>query len=418
MHGNEKANALGDDADVYLMNYEGLQWMSNSRSIKPHARKFFKRHPKMMLVIDESSKLRNHGTKRFKSLKRILPKFLRRYILTGSPTPKSLLNLFGQIYVLDLGDSLGQFITQYRNEFFTPTGFMGHDWQPQPDAEQRIFKKLRPLVLRFGTDQLNLPPLTFIDRWVKLPKDARSLYDEVHEEFISRWEGEEILAANAAVASGKCRQVANGGLWVGEKEKGKPRPYKTVHDAKCEDLLELLEELNGEPALICYEYKHDRLRAETYFKRAGASEFTDAPYVAGGVSDREALRIQRSWDRGHVPLLWGHPDSVAHGLNLQGKGGIVIYFSMTWSLENYEQFFQRVWRQGQKRRVLVYRIVARNTVDEGMIANLKTKDNNQQRFLRGLENYYGIQQDRKGSRQDRQGSRRQRAEERELRAYH
>lgn len=390
LHGPEKGDSLKDDADVYLMNYEGLQWISNSRSIKPHARKFFKRHPKMMLVIDESSKLRNHGTKRFKSLKRILPKFIRRYILTGSPAPKSLLNLFGQIYVLDFGEALGRFITQYRNEFFTPTGFMGHDWQLQPDGEERISARLRPLVLRFGTDQLDLPPLTFIDRWVKLPSAARELYDEMHEEFIARWKGEELTAANAAVASGKCRQIANGGLWVGVKEPGKPRKYQTIHDEKCADLLELLEELNGEPAFVCYEFKHDRLRAERYFHKQKAGEFCDAPFIAGGVSDREAARIQRSWDRGSVPLLWGHPDSVAHGLNLQGKGGIVIYFSMTWSLENYEQFYQRVHRQGQKRRVLVYRILARKTVDHGMIANLRDKDNNQTRFQKGLENYYGI----------------------------
>lgn len=391
VHGSDKEEALLDNADVYLINYEGILWLvqRHGRSWKtmPWTKEFFKRHKRVMLVIDESSKLRNTRTERFKALKKILGRFCRRYILTGSPTPKGLVNLFGQVYILDLGDALGTFITKYRNEYFIPAGYMGRDWVPQADAETRIFKKLRPLVLRYGTDQLDLPPISFHNIWVDLPKKARRAYDEVEQEFITRWRDKEITAANAAVASGKCRQIANGGIFISGEETG--RRYETIHDTKCEALVELLEELEGEPALVACEYRHDKARFDTYAAHY-AKEFSQAPVIDGSTSNRDTDRYQRLWDRGNLPVLWGNPQSIAHGLNLQGKGGIVVYFSLTWDLENYEQFYQRVWRQGQDRRVLVYRILARDTVDAVVLRALRMKDKRQRRLLRAMEGYYEL----------------------------
>lgn len=387
VHGNNKQEALGRDADIYLMNYEGLNWMIERRKRSlyemPWTKAFFKRHRKVMLVVDESSKLRNTKTQRFKAMKKLLPHFNRRYILTGTPTPKSLQNLFGQVYVLDLGESLGAYITHFRNEYFVPTGYQGFDWKPAKGAEKRIFTKLRPLVLRYGTDQLDLPPITFIDRYVDLPAKARRVYAEMEDEFITQWENEEITAANAAVASQKCRQIANGGLFIGEGAKR----WKTIHDEKCADLVELLEELNGEPALIACEFKHDVARFNNYAQKH-APEFAFAPVVNGDTSDRQAEKYRRKWEKGELPILWGNPSSIAYGLNLQGRGGIVIYHSLTWNLEDYEQFYLRVWRQGQKRRVLVYRQLARDTVDEVMIESLKVKGRGQQRLFRAMEKRY------------------------------
>jgi hypothetical protein len=391
VHGSHKEELLATDADIYLLNYEGLLWLvqrhGRSWRVMPWTKKFFARHRRVMLVVDESSKMRNTRTERFKALKKIIGRFCRRYILTGSPTPKGLMNLFGQVYILDLGAALGTFITQFRNDYFVPTGYMGFDWKPQPDAEKRIFKKLRPLVLRYGTDQLDLPPISFHNIWVDLPKKARRAYDEIEQEFITEWRNEEITAANAAVASGKCRQIANGGLFVGGGEKG--RRYETLHDEKCAALVELLEELEGEPALVACEYRHDYARFETYAAHH-AKQFSKAPVIDGSTPDRVADKYQRLWDKGDLPLLWGNPQSIAHGLNLQGKGGIVVYFSLTWDLENYEQFYQRVWRQGQRRRVLVYRILARDTVDAVVLRALKLKDRGQQRLLKAMESHYGL----------------------------
>lgn len=378
LHGKDKQRQLEKKADVRLMNYEGLPWLVKNK-------KFFRRGKRLMLAIDESSKLRHTTTKRFRTLKKILQFFVRRYIMTGSPAPNGLMGLFGQVYVLDYGDRLGKFITHFRNEYFQPSGFMGKDWQLQDGAEKRIYKAIKPLVIRYGKDELNLPPISYFDKYVTLPKRARYVYDEMEKELIVKFKEGEIIAANAAVASGKCRQIANGGMFHNEREKG----FKHVHDAKCEMLVDLLEELGGEPALVAYEFKHDITRIQNYL-RHHAPQFKKAPFVGGHTKPHELRSIKKQWNNGELPVMFGQPDTVAHGLNLQDSGGgIVIFFALTWNLENYEQFIQRIWRQGQKKRVLVYRILARKTVDIIMRESLRSKDRKQQNLLKAMERTYG-----------------------------
>ena len=394
VHG-KREEALKKEADIYLMNFEGLQWLQKRKRL-------LKSKGKIMLVVDESSRLRNSVTKRFRALKKILGLFVRRYIGTGSPAPRGLMNLFSQVLILDQGEALGTFVTQYRNRYFMPSGFMGYDWVPQDGAEKRIFKAIKPLIIRYGHDQLDLPPLKIINRWVELPPKARAMYDELEEEFIVKWENHEIVAANAAVSSGKLRQIANGGIFIDERGsylgnkavlKGKGRKFLTVHDEKNESLLDLLEELNGEPALVAVEFKHDYQRITKFFKKEGApKQFWKAPIIDGGTKDAVVNRIIDEWEEGLHPVVFGNPESIAHGLNLQGKGGIVIYYAMTWNLENYEQFYQRVWRQGQKRRVLLYRLLVRNTVDEIMRESIRSKDKTQKGILRAMERSYGFRQ--------------------------
>jgi SNF2 family DNA or RNA helicase len=413
VHGAKKEKALWAKADVRLINYEGLEWLKTQK-------KWFRRGKRVMLVCDESSKLRHTRTIRYKSLKKILPRFDRRYILTGSPAPNGLMGLFGQAYVLDFGDALGKFVTHFRNEYFYPSGFMGHDWKLLPGAEKRLFKKLKPLVIRFGEDQLDLPPLTYVYRKVTLPDKVMAEYKKLEKEFILEYQEGEIVAANAAVASGKLRQIANGGVFYtpsdpiaepGAYPAQAKKKWRTMHEAKCEELVELLEELNGEPALVAFEFKHDKERIVRYFKRH-ARQFKNAQFVDSGMKDAELAKIKRRWDKGEVPVLFGHPDSIAHGLNMQGKGGIVIFFSMTWNLENYEQFIRRVWRQGQKRRVIVYHIIARGTVDELMRRALKSKDKTQQALLKAMEDRYGVRKTKTSK-----GKARRKARRRKRRKY-
>jgi SNF2 family DNA or RNA helicase len=400
-HGKDKEEKLLEPADIRLMNYEGLLMFAERRNrrwqLTDLGVEFFRnRGKRVMLAVDESSKLRHTDTLRFKCLKQCLKFFKRRYILTGSPAPNSLMNLFGQIYTLDLGESLGTFITQYRNKYFMPTGYMGKDWKLQKGGEKRIFGKLSPLIIRYGNDQLSLPPLTFIDKYVDLPPKAAKLYYEMEKEFIIKLKNDEIVAANAAVATGKCRQIANGGCYYNKNgdfitDPKKARGVQEMHTEKCEVLVDLLEELEGEPALVTFEFTHDMTRLRKYLK-THAPQFADAPFVGGKMKDKEFAKYKKKWDRGELPVMFGNPESIAHGLNLQGKGGIVIFFALTYNLENYEQFIQRVWRQGQKRRVIVYRLIARNTVDVDMIRALKSKDKTQQALLRAMEKRHGLDQ--------------------------
>ncbi len=381
VHGPKKLKALKSDAEVKLMNFEGLKWLSKQKW-------YFKGQKKIILCCDESSKLRNTNTVRFKTLRRLLHHFIRRYIMTGSPAPKSYMNLFGQVYVLDRGHTLGRFITHFRNTYFTPVGYMGKEWELQPGAEKRLFKRIKPLVLRYGTEELDLPPIKIINRWVDLPKGARKIYNKMERDFIAKIDDGELTAANAAVASGKLRQIANGGIYTDDRSEGE---YYDIHDAKNDSLLDLLEELNGEPALVSVEFHHDQDRLRHFFQKH-APEFADAPFIRGGTKERVVDRYLRKWNNGDLPALFANMDPVSHGLNLQGKGGIVIYYAMTSNLETYEQFYKRVWRQGQERRVLVYRILARDTVDEDMRQTIKTRDKNQNAFLNAMRRRtHGIQ---------------------------
>lgn len=370
LHGTEKGDDLFDpDVDIHVINPEGLPWLTRTLSKASG-------WPWEMLVVDESTRFKNARSQRFKLLKPMLPRFRRRYILTGSPAPNGLLDLFGQIYLLDGGNALGQFITQYRLTYFRQTGYMGYDWVPQPGADERIYKRIQPLVLRMaGEDYLELPPL--IDRTIEvdLPGPAMAAYRQMETMMIAAIkDGDPILAANAAAATNKCRQIANGGIY---HDGGVA--WTNLHDAKADAVEELVEELSGKPALVAYEYQHD---LERLLKR-----FPGAPHIGGGVPAKKFKEIEAAWNRGDVPVLLAQPQSVAHGLNLQGTGAAVIWHSIPWDLEIYEQFVRRVWRQGQTERVFNYHIIARDTVDEVVMKSLAGKDKTQRALLTALKEY-------------------------------
>ena len=325
-------------------------------------------------MVDESTRFKHANTQRFKILKPYLPEFKRRYILTGSPAPNGLLDLFGQIYLLDLGNALGRYITHYRNNYFNQTGFGGYTWVPRAGAKEEIYERLKPLVLRMGAaDYLDLPPLVMNEVKVTLPEAARKVYDQMEGQLLAAVKDDLVVAANAAAATGKCRQIANGGIYHENKK------ATDLHEAKLDAVEEIVEELSGKPALVAYEYAHDleRLRAR----------FSGAPWIGGGVTPKRFREIEAAWNRGEIPVLLAQPQSVAHGLNLQGTEGTVIWHSLTWNLEDHEQFIRRVWRQGQKHRVIVHHIIAENTIDEVIMKTLRAKDKTQRALLDALKNY-------------------------------
>ena len=366
LHGPDKAKRLAEGADIFVINPEGLDWLSRTMT----------NFDGFMLVVDESTRFKHAQTQRFKTLKPLLQKFSRRYILTGSPAPNGLLDLFGQIFILDLGNALGRFITHYRSQFFDSTGYQGYVWLPRPGSEEAIYAKLKPLVLRMaGEDYLDLPPLINNTVEVELPDAAMRQYEMMEDQLLTAVNDDVITAANAAAATGKCRQIANGGIYHEGGEK-----WSHVHEAKLDAVEEIIEELGGKPCLVAYEYKHDldRLR-----KRFGA----DVPYIGGGVSAGRFREIEAAWNAGTIPILLAQPQSVAHGLNLQGTGAAVIWHSLTWDLEVYEQFVRRVWRQGQKERVVVHHIVAKGTIDEVIMKMLTKKDKTQRALLDALKTH-------------------------------
>lgn len=383
LHGPKKDDAIEVDADVYVINPDGLEWLINSGGLNS----LFKRGVDT-LAIDELSAFKHSSTKRFKRLKPFLGKFRRRWGLTGTPASNGLIDLFGQIYVLDLGKRLGKYITHYRHTYFVPSGYGGYTWKPQQGGEKRIYSALKDIALSMRvTDHLDLPDMVEQNLWVNIPPKVRKLYDELEDDLISILEDDTVTAANQAVARGKCRQVASGGLYVEDRvddEQGTlvKRLTKHLHDAKTEALVELIDELQGSPLLVAFEFHHDLERIR---KALG-----DVPAISGGLSPKKTAEIANAWNRGEIPVLCGHPAAMGHGLNLQACGHNVCWYSPTWNFELYDQLNRRVWRQGQKHRVMIHRILARRTVDEDIVAMIANKKRGQDALLDALKQRRGL----------------------------
>jgi SNF2 family DNA or RNA helicase len=371
LHGKEKGDKINWPADIYIINPEGLQWLFGPGS---PIKTLLKRGPGA-LFIDESTKFKDSTTKRFKLLKAWLPKFGRRYILTGTVVPNGLMDLFGQMYILDGGRALGRYITHYRNNFFYQPNpvYEEYKWAPNPDAHAEIVKRISPLCLQLNAeDHLQMPELLFRNIYVTLPPKVQEIYAAVDDDFVAAVGDNYVLAANAAVAGGKCRQIANGAVYINDAH-----DYEILHDEKLDALQELVEGLQGAPLLVLYEFVHD---LERILKR-----FPGTPYIGSGVSTKKVSQYVKDFNEGNIRMLVGHPASMGHGLNLQGACQHVCWFGITWNFEYYDQANRRVYRQGQRgKSVFVYHIVARGTKDEEVLDVLLGKELTQKQLNNAL----------------------------------
>lgn len=387
LHGPKKDFRLQQDADIYVVNFDGLKWL-----LSDHAREFNALGIDT-LVIDESTKLKHTRTQRFKLLKPRLPTFKRRWILTGKPIPRSYMDLFGQIYILDLGHALGSYITHYRMNYFTPLDRFGWTWVLKAGAEKKIQEQISPYIFQLAhNDYKEIPIVENVVR-VDLPGKARTLYEELERDLLVELDDDHIVTAvSSGVAVGKCAQIANGGLYHAASGLiSAPRTWTDIHEAKTEAVVELVEELQGAPVIVVYDFKHDLMR----LKRA----FPEAPYVGGKVAgledhaplDEKDPTIDR-WNRDEIPVLLAHAASMAHGLNLQyGTARNIIWHSITYDRELYDQLNMRLARQGQTASsVFAHFIVATDTVDEAKMRALKKKGKTQDNFLAALREYAKI----------------------------
>lgn len=364
LHGPKKQANLAKQPDVCIINYEGLDWLKDQDLSGLD-----------MLVVDECTKIKSPATKRFKIVKKLLPNFRRRFILTGSPAPNGLMDLFGQIYVLDMGEALGRYITHFRANYFQPDGQFG--WAISPNGEKRIYEAIRPLVLRKDAkDHLDLPEVVHTPHRIPLPAAARNSYQTLEKSFLIHLDQGEVTAANAGTVSQKLRQFANGAIYL-DSDMG-ARDFAVTHDAKIDALVDLVEELQGSPAIVAYEFHHDLERLR--------KAFPNAPHVGGGVSTTKTHEVLSAWEAGKVPVLLVQSASVAHGLNLQyGPGHTLIWFGLTWDLETTEQLIMRLHRQGQTHRVIVHWLLMKDTVDETIYRVLQQKDKTQRELLEALK---------------------------------
>lgn len=381
--GNEPQRllALNSQAQIHIINVDNLRWLLQvlRSRIKKHG------WPYDMLVIDESSMFKTPKSKRFSSLRWQLKRFERRVILTGTPAPKGLLDLWGQVFILDEGLRLGAQVERYRSRFFHPSGYMSYGYSADPGAEQQIMELISPLILTMrAEDWLELPQVLEQTVYVDLPPKARSLYQQLEAEMFLQLENGSTEALSAASLSSKCWQMANGALIL-EDEIGE-RTWQAIHDAKLEALSEIIDGV-GSNVLIAYWFKHDLARLKSMFPKA--------PVVAEAKNERALARMQDEWNAGKHRVMLVHPQGSGHGLNFQGGGNVMVFFSMLWGREAYAQVKERMGasRQvGLRDHVMYKYIVARDTVDELMLSTQRMRHADERRYIKMLKDYRDVQE--------------------------
>lgn len=377
VHGKERTRrvALEEPADVYLINPEGVRWLV--QYLKKAGMDNPEEWPFQGLVVDESTAFKSPKTRRFKALRDVSDYFQHVYLLTGTPAPNSLQDLWAQIYLLDGGQRLGTSFLFFRDRFFEKLDYNGYEWGLRAGAERRINELLRDIVLRLSAeDWLALPPVVRNRVNVRMPEDKRALYAEFETHMFMELDNADVEAISAAALTTRCQQFANGAVFGEERETGN-RTWTVLHDAKIEALHEIMEEAGG-PVLVAYKYKHDLARLQ--------KAFPQAPVLGGGSMAKNQGLID-DWNAKRLPMLLVHPASAGHGLNLQEGGYTLVFFSLTWSLEQHDQLIGRLQRSGQRNNVIVHYIVTEETVDEAIMLAIDSKATTQRRLLDALKEY-------------------------------
>lgn len=356
----ERKAALMRPADIYIINRENIQWLIEESGIK---------FDYDMVVIDELSSFKNHSTKRFKALMKVRPYVKRIVGLTGTPASNGLMDLWAEFRLLDMGQRLGRFITQYRNNYFMPdkrNGQIIYSYKPLPYAEDAIYKKIGDITISMkSTDHLQMPELINSEYTVRLSDSEQDDYEDMKRELVLNIPEGEITAANAASLSGKLSQLANGAIYDDDGD------VHNIHDRKLDALEDIIESANGNPILVAYWFKHDLDRITDRLKKCHIL------YSKLDTSDSI-----RRWNNGEISVALIHPASAGHGLNLQSGGSTLVWFGLTWSLELYQQTVARLWRQGQtSKTVVVQHIITKDTIDERIMKALHAKERTQNALI-------------------------------------
>ena len=344
----ERRAALMANADITIINRENLQWLIEDSGFP---------FTYDMVCIDELSSFKNHKSKRFQALMKVRPKVKRIIGLTGTPSSNGLMDLWAEFKLLDMGQRLGRFITQYRNDYFLPdkrNGQIIYSYKPMPYAEDAIYRKISDMTISMkSTDHLKMPELVSSRYEVKLSEAEAQRYDDLKQELILQLPEGEVTAANAASLTGKLVQLANGAIYSDDGD------TVEFHDRKLDALEDIIEAANGKPLLVAYWFKHDLQRIKQRFE----------------VREIKSSKDIADWNKGDIPVAVIHPASAGHGLNLQAGGSTLIWFGLTWSLELYQQTNARLWRQGQTSgTVVIQHIITKGTIDERILKALSLKE--------------------------------------------
>ena len=358
----QRETALNASADVYVINRENVKWLVD------HLEKRRIPWPFDMVVIDELSSFKNHQSQRWKALRKVRPKIKRMVGLTGTPAGNGLMDLWAETYLIDGGERLGRTIGEYRRRWFAPGAGSGHvvyEWKPLRGADEEICKAIADICVSMkAEDYISLPPVLYNTVKVKLGTKAMAAYKQLEKDYVLGLADKEITATSAATLSGKLLQMANGAVYDEEGQ------FTELHTAKLEALSEMLEISEHSNYLVFYWFKHDLERLQKMFPRA---------------RKLDTAEDIRDWNAGRVRLLLAHPASAGHGLNLQRGGSVIVWYSLTWSLELYQQANKRLHRSGQKNTVVIHHLVATGTIDEDVMKALSCKRAGQDAVLEAVK---------------------------------
>lgn len=351
----ERLKALKENSDIYIINRENVDWLINKSG---HRFDFD------FVVLDELSSFKSWSAKRFKALLGVRNRINRIVGLTATPASNSLIDLWGEFRILDQGERLGKYKTHYIEKYFLPdkrNAQVIFSYKIKPFAEEEIYEKISDITISMkATDYLDMPKLVFNNVEVELDKKERNIYEELKREMIvSVNDADEIDAINAASLSSKLLQMSNGAVYDENKK------AIDIHSKKLDALEDLIEFNNGRPVLICYWFKHDRDKIKSRFD------------VREILTDDDI----NDWNEGLIPIGIIQPASCSMGLNLQKGGSTLIWYSLCWSLEMYEQTNCRLYRQGQKNTVVIHHIITKDTIDESVIDALNKKELTQEALI-------------------------------------
>ncbi len=399
----------------------------------------YQQWPFKTVIIDESQSFKSHSSQRFKALKEVRPYIQRLIELTGSPTPNGLMDLWSQIYLLDMGERLGRNITTYRNTFFDPglivngypvsykpkrymsneQGFPLTDANGQLiSAQDMIYDRIDDIVISMDNSFIQLPPITYHNVDVVMTKDEMKFYKKfAKESILELQDGQVIEAKNAAVLAAKLSQMASGSIYTDAKTHtyqvihenklemceyiinntdtpvaavlaaklsqmasgsiytdAKTHTYQVIHENKLE-MCEYIINNTDTPVLIAYHFQSDKDMLLNYFKKQKmeAVLFDGSP------------EMQKAWNQGQYPIMLLQPASCGFGVNLQEGGSTLIWYTIPWSLEEYEQTNARIYRQGQSNHVFIHHLLTKHTGDPRMLSVVQDKDASQTDLLKAIE---------------------------------
>lgn len=359
----KRIRALNTPSDIYIINRENVVWLVEY---------YRNAWPFDMVVVDESSSFKSHQAKRFKALTWVRPHIKRLVLLTGTPAPNGLLDLWAQLYLLDQGQRLGKHIGHFRERYFSPdkrNAQQVFSFQPKPGADEAIQRLIGDICISMkAEDYLQLPDVTVDDIPVVLDPAAQKKYNQLEREMLLQVDESLIDVSTAVALSNKLLQLCNGAVY---DDAG---AVVEIHRCKIEAFLELIERLNGQPALVFYNFRHDLERLEKALAKTGLR-----------VRRLNTSQDETDWNNRQIDILLAHPASAAYGLNLQDGGNHVVWFGLNWSLELYQQANKRLHRQGQKQKVIIHHLVVEDGRDEDVVKALADKGATQDRLIESLK---------------------------------